>query len=430
MAYNPCGYGFSNTGVNCVPILRVTKTIFFVPTFNAKTGTRNGIFLGNFATTSSTFNQPAWGQNASVTFATTVGMVPGMVLYIKGATGNSWVQVVSITSGTVAIVQLIGQFPASSKEGTAIGAGAVTQNGGSTFVDAFYQCFINHPDPSQRWYKTPEIKDAVNKRAPSIMQTFKDQAKVITQQGVRSFTGMIIGKNASPQLLGYLKSGWNQDMSIYSIDAPGNQIGTESPDPLSGLNVLYPTRIDSNSLDPIFNTGEDDTTQEITLNFDILSTELDEQISMLSAYNPGTGTGDIDPGVVFADYGGLLLTSVNVSNVATSTASTFSMQVVVPGGSANTIVTDKGLGVSNFISPNSGAQGYVYDATAAADVAVSNVVENTDGTGRGNGTYVVTLGATVTATHKISVGLQRAGRDNAAIPAQGGLSPNYTFLSV
>jgi len=437
MGNNPCGYGFSNTGFNCVPILRVTKKIFFVPTFSAKTGNRNGIFMAangvNLTTTSVTFNQPAFGANVSVTFGTTVGMQPGMILYIKGATGNSWVQVISITSGTVAVVQLIGQTPASSKEGTAIGAGAVTQNGLSatgTFVDAFFQCLLNHPDPSQRWYATPEIKDAMNKRAPSITQGFKDQTKVIVQQGLRTFTGMIPGKDCSPQLLGYFKSGWNQDMSILSVDAAGNLIGTESPDPTSGINVLYPTRIDSNSIDPLFNPGEDDTTQEITLTFDVLSSELDEQISMLSGYNPSTGIGDIDASVVWADYLGLLTTSVYISNVATSTTSIFNMQVIVPGGTANQSQTDKGLSLANFISPNSGAQGYVYDATAAADVAVSTVVENTDATGRGNGTYVVTLGATITAAHKVSVGLMRNGRDNTGIPGQAGQSPNYTFLSV
>lgn len=422
-----CNYGFSDTGVPCTVVQKVAQKLFMQQFWN-NYGSQNGIRLNGTVstTTNATFVQPGYGFTVSVTFVSTAGFYQGMIFYGADSTGHTgWYEVTSITSSTVAVCLNIG-ITGTSAQGVTV-ATAMAVSDAATLNNAFFTVMINHPDSSRRWFPTPLLKNATNKRGNSIMKTYDDQTESKVQQGVRKFNAIIPGKFASPQFLGASLSASNIDFGTYIMDKDQNLIGqVDNP---ASIAWLYPVKVDSNSWDPIYNEGADKDEQEVMLNFNFDATAIDSYLNALAGSLNGIN-GDIDPAANLYNIPGLLNVSAVISAIATSTASTFTLQLKTLGGSALTPVNDTGLVVSNFISPVTGLAGKVYDATAAADVAVSTCVERLSSTGRPTGIYDITLGATVTAAHKVSVGFARVNRDYSSIPAQAGTSPNYTFASV
>lgn len=422
-----CNYGFSDTGVPCTVIQKVAQRMFMVPFYN-NFGSQNGIRLNGTVstTTNATFVQPCFGFTVSVTFTSTAGFYQGMVFYGADSTGHTgWYSVTSITSSTVAVIQNIGITGSSAQGVTIATTMAVTDV--VTFNNAFYTNMINHPDASQRWYPTPLFKNASNKRGASIMKSYDDQTESKVQEGVRKFTTIIPGKFASPQFTGAAQSGYNLDFGVYIIDKDQNQIGqVDNP---ASIGWLYPVKVDANSLDVIYNPGDDKNEQETMINFNFDNTAVDTYLNALAGSKNGIN-GDIDPAANLLNIPAVLNVSAIISSIATSSAGTFKVQLKTVGGSALSVVNDTGLVVSNFISPVTGLAGKVYDATAAADVTVSSCVEEISSTGRPTGVYDITLGSDPVATHKISLGFARANRNYSGIPAQAGQNPNYTFASV
>lgn len=423
-----CNYGFADTGIGCTVIQKVATRIFMVPYYNAA-GQKNGIALNGTvsAVTNGTFTQPGFGFSANVTFVSTSGFYQNMVFLLTDSNGvTCFYYVKSITSSTVAVcvnMSIVG----GAAQGTTIATTATVLNA-FTFTNNFFTNMINHPDPSQRWFPLPLMKNGSNKRANSILKQYDDQTETVVQQGARKLTAIIPGKLASTGLLGAILSGRQLDAGIYVLDKDGNLIGTvDNP---ASITYLYSTKMDTNSLDPIYNPGDDKNEQEVMLSFNIDSTENDTYLNALAGSMNGL-SGDIDPGANLANIQAVINVSAVFSLIDTSTSSkTFTMRLKTMAGSALSAVNDTGLIVSNLISPVTGLSAKVYDATAAADVAVTSVTEILGATGRPTGVYTVILGATVTAADKLSVGVVRPNRDYSSIPAQAGTSPNYSFASV
>lgn len=423
-----CAYGWADTGMGCTVIQKVAVRLFMLPYYNAA-GTKNGIALNGTVstTTNATFVQPGFGFSVNVTFTSTAGFYQNMIFLLTDSNGVvCYYYVKSITSATVAVcvnMSIVG----GAAQATVIATAATVVNSFS-FVNNFFTNMINHPDPSQRWFPLPLMKNGVNKRGNSIMKTYDDQTESKVQQGARKLTAIIAGKLASTGLLGAILSGSQIEAGMYVLDKDNNLIGTV--DVPGNAGWLYSTKIDTNSLDPVYNPGNDKDEQELMLQFNIDSTESDTYLDALAGSLNGL-SGDIDPNAQLSTIQAVINVTAVFSAIDTSTANkTFTMQLKTSAGSALTRVNDQGVVVSNFISPVTGVAGKVYDNTAAADVTVTSVTEILGATGRPTGVYTVVLGATIAATRKVSVGLVRASRDYSSIPAQAGQSPNYSFASV
>lgn len=429
-----CNYGLSDTGLGCVVLQKVAQRMFMVPFYN-NFGSQNGIRLNGTVstTTNGTFTQPGYGFTVSVTFTSTAGFYQGMVFRLADSTSHTgWYSVTSITSTTVAVVTNIGIVDTSAQGVTVATAAAVTDV--VPFNVNYYTNMINHPDPSQRWYPTPLFKNASNKRAASIMKSYDDQSESRVQLGIRKFSAIVAGKLASPQLLSFLNVASNVEFGVYIIDKDMNQVGQmDNIQNVGAAGWLYPLKVDANSLDPIYNPGDDKNEAELMLNFNFDTTVIDQNINGLAG-SLNNNNGDIDPGANLWNIPGMISVSSVISAIATSTAGTFTMQLKTLFGSALTVLNDTGLVLSNLISPVTGLSGKVYDATADADITVTSVTEVLSASnGRPTGVYNVLLGSDPAASNKISIGIARSNKDYSTIPGQGGVdadSSPYTFASV
>lgn len=422
-----CNYGFANTGAGCSVIQKVAQRYFLVPFYN-NAGTQNGIRLNGTisTTTNATFTYPGFGFSVSITFTSTAGFYQNAVLFLTDSNGKTgYFYVKSITDSTHAVCVNMGIVGGAAEGITFATAATVTDN--LVFNNNYFTNLINHPDTSQRWYPLPSVKNASNKRNTSIMKAYDDQTEAFVQQGVRKIAAIVPGKFASPTLLGAMLYGRQIDFGIMTLDKDQNLIG-QIDNPKS-KQWLYPVKIDSNSIDPIYNPGGDKDEQEIMIAMNVDSTAVDNYLDALAGSLNGTA-GDIDPGANLANIPALLDVTAIISAIATSSAGTFTVQLKTYFGSALTPVNDTGLVLANLISPVTGLPAKVYDQTAAADIAVTSITERTSSTGRPTGVYDVVLASDPTAGNKISIGIARVNRDYSSIPAQAGTAPNYTFASV
>lgn len=268
-----------------------------------------------------------------------------------------------------------------------------------TFNQAYLDSMVGHADPSKRWYPSPFMKNATNMRGESIKESFDDGTSIITQQAPRKFSAKIIAEDASPQLLGILKSARPVAMSIFVIDKDWNMHVTRG---LSVLTDAYPIRIDNNSVDPVFNPGEDKTTQKIDLMFDIHVSERDENLQMISYDEMG--------GADIINAVGLKDVSPIYSLINTAAAATMTVQLNTIAGTIKTPVTVKGLVAADFVG-NIGTPSRAYDVTSAVDKTITSVTERVDGNGKPAGIYDIVFSANITAADKVRFKIVKAGFD-------------------
>ena len=274
------------------------------------------------------------------------------------------------------------------------------------FNQALLDAAVNNSDPSQRWYPSPFLKNASNMRGESLKESFDDSTSVITQQAPRKFSAKIIAEDASPQLLGILLTGRPVPMSIFVIDKNGNMHVSRSG-PVS--TDAYPIRIDNNTIDPVFNPGEDKTVQKIDLGFDVHVSEQDANLQMIS--NDEMNGADVINAVGLKDV------SPIYSAIATSTSpKSLVVQFNTIAGTMKTPVTVKGLVAANFLG-NTNTASRAYDITAAADVTITSVTEGTDVNGKPSGIYTIVFSATITAADKVRFKLTLNGFDFSLVYA-------------
>ena len=426
-----CNYGLQNTGVACIIVQKTGQSLWLTPQVN-NYGTQNGIRTnGTVATTTNgTFTMPGFGFTVAVTYTSTAGFYQGMVFYGADSTGHTgWFEITSITSATVAVTKNIG-IVGQSAQGVTV-ATAMVVSDVVTWNTNFFINMVNHPDPSRRIYPSPLFKNATNKRGPSQFKTYDDLTKAKIQQSPREWMSMVVGKYSSPQSAASMQNTGGVPFAAYVVDKDSNFLGqVDNP---SNIQWLYPAAIDGNSLDVLYNPGDDKTEPETSISFNF-----DNSIIIDANWNGLAGSlngvqGDLDPGVNLlrqSQSGGLLTIKAVISAIATSSAGTFTMALQSYYGSANTPVNDLGLVVSNFISPVTGLAGKIYDQTAGADVAITSCTEVL-ANGRPTGVYNILLASDPSAADKLSVGLARNGRDYSSIHTLGGSTVGgWTFASV
>lgn len=376
-----CNTGLGNTGTARTPQKTVTKKVIFANYFD-NAGNPNTIRYARPGTVATAGSTTLTGTGTEFT-----KLKVGDPILIYGETRR---YIASITSDTVIVLNTAATTTAS---GLAY----------NTFNAAYFTAFINHTDPSRRHYPTPFVKNATDKRDMSITEGFDDQTKVIVNQAIREFNMVIVGKDATPQLAAKLRLGKDSDngLGLWEFDKDGNIWGM-----LNTVGQLDQRRIDQNTLDVVYNPGDDKTTAKITIAFDILSTEADDNIACLAACDTAN---DVNANI----FQGLLDISAIYSAL---TDSTFTLELDTIYGSANAPVTDKGLLKTDFKSTSTGAAGKIYNSTNTADITITSVTERVDANGAGTGIYDVIFPAD-SAGDILTPKIARDGRDYSAVNA-------------
>ena len=172
------------------------------------------------------------------------------------------------------------------------------------------------------------------------------------------------------------------------------------------IGNLDQRRIDQNTLDVIYNPGDDKTPPEISVAFDILSTETDNNIACLAACDTAS---DVTANV----FRGLLDVTAIYSSI---TDSGFVIELDTIYGSSVAPVTDKGLLITDF-KGHTGTTGKIYRSNdTPGDVTITSVTERKDVNGLGTGIYDVVI-PTGTTADVLNPKLQRDGRDYSAVNA-------------
>lgn len=144
-----------------------------------------------------------------------------------------------------------------------------------TIDQAYLDGKINNVDPLSRWYPVGDFRDVVDERADPTTQTFNDNSAVITQQGLRSFAGLLI--NFSSRYQAKLQTLFCQRVSVYYVDVCGNLIGSISSDGTK----LYPVRVADATIDPRLVKASGPNVGHINLMFNISQIEQDKNLRMI-----------------------------------------------------------------------------------------------------------------------------------------------------
>ncbi len=260
----------------------------------------------------------------------------------------------------------------------------------ATINAAYINAKINHADKSKRWYPiSGDIKNVAKTKSESTKQTYEDGSVFPIQDGVYSFTGIF--PNGNQVFAGILKSSRCTQFGIFEIDASGSLRGYTKNE----ADILYPTPVNNNTWEPIWNDVSDTVLENTTLNFQFDSNMQVEYLSILSS----------------ADITGISLLNVNglVDVLSTNVSCSTTVAVVKLRTKYNTPV--KGLVITDFFDVAGGTASKVYNVTDSAALALTSVVESP------SGTYTLTMTVAQTAGEKIRITPVKTGFEYTAVIA-------------
>lgn len=252
----------------------------------------------------------------------------------------------------------------------------------ATFTPAIFAALVNESDDSKRWYPLPEMEEVGVPKGESITQEYSSGKKVKIRQGKREFTGMITGKDASPEYQGQLEAAGCVEFGFFMVDVEGQLIGDYN----ATDNYLYPVPVDQGSWDPIWNPtdGVNNTEANILVTFDWDRLYKDKNLKILTPSEAG--------GQDFTELEGLVdVIFSNIAAVATST--TFDARFIF--GTAQT--------PKKYVGADQTTDWSIYNNTTLAVVVIDSVTENPDGT------YALAHAAGVSSTDEIETSVTRDG---------------------
>lgn len=141
---------------------------------------------------------------------------------------------------------------------------------------AYIDALINNEDESKRWYPIGEFKNNEDVRADPVTESFSDGATMITQQGLRTFTGVLL--NYAPAYLKALKSFKCQSFGLYVVDDCGGVTGSMTPDG----TALRPIRVNEKSWNPSYIKASPTVGAKVQLAFEFSQLERDEYLRLIS----------------------------------------------------------------------------------------------------------------------------------------------------
>lgn len=147
----------------------------------------------------------------------------------------------------------------------------------SDTIDAAYvEAKINEEDESKRWYPIGEFENQEDVRADAATETLTSGANIVTQQGVRSYTGWLI--NFAPIYLKTLRSFKCAKFGVLIIDGCGSITGSISNDGLA----LRPVKVNQNSWNPTYIKQTPTVSAKVQLAFEFSQLEKDEDLRVIS----------------------------------------------------------------------------------------------------------------------------------------------------
>lgn len=145
-----------------------------------------------------------------------------------------------------------------------------------TIDQAYVDALVNNEDESKRWYPIGNFRNEEDLRADPITETFSDGGSVITQQGVRSYTGWLI--NFAPAYLEALESLKCFDFGLFVVDSCGALIGAVNVDG----TALRPIRVNQNSWNPTYVKATPTVSAKVQLAFEFSQLERDKNLRVIS----------------------------------------------------------------------------------------------------------------------------------------------------
>ena len=215
---------------------------------------------------------------------------------------------------------------------------------------AWFESMLFNADKSKRWQITAPMKNVVDERADTIVESFEDGTEVPIQDGARTFLGLSI-KQATTYL-GKLEEAGCSDVGVWLLDKNGNLVGSISDDG----TFLNPIKVQANTWKPRLIKTTDTTTQKIELKFTFDDTEADRCLKVIAASEMATNPLNL---VSMIDANGIL-------SVPTTTS--FTGTITSDYGTALTKDRIEGLVLANFELKINGVV-----------VAISSVTESTPG---------------------------------------------------
>lgn len=221
---------------------------------------------------------------------------------------------------------------------------------------------INEADGSKRLYPLPNLKDIKDTRGEPIRETYPDRSSSFIAEGVRTFDGIIVGRDGNTIIKGQIESARCGEMGVYGVDRLGNLIGVISSDGTQ----LFPIRLDSDSISVNYIKKTDTTQQKLQITFNYHPDESDNCLRMVAADELG--------GASLLTLKGLLDVFVTFSDITTTGATAF---LFTKYGTVLNPVEVEGLVITNFVSTVGGATSNIRNTTTSADVALTSVTEST-----------------------------------------------------
>lgn len=251
-----------------------------------------------------------------------------------------------------------------------------------TFTPATFTALVNQADASKRWFPLPEMEEVGVPKDESIVQEYSSGKTVKIRQGKRVFTGMITGKDASPEYYGKLRSAGCVEFGFYMVDVEGQLIGDYN----ATDNYLYPVPADKGSWDPIWNPtdGVNNTEANIMVKFNWDRLYKDENLKILTPAEAG--------GQDFTELEGLIdVVFSNITAVAATT--TFDARYIFGTAQSPT----------KYVGADQTTDWEIYNETTLATVTIDSVTESPDGT------YQLGHAVGVSAGNEITVSVTRDG---------------------
>tara|TARA_R110000772_G_scaffold125404_1_gene232109 strand:- start:356 stop:1255 length:900 start_codon:yes stop_codon:yes gene_type:complete len=176
----------------------------------------------------------------------------------------------------------------------------------SSLIDV--DTYVNHADPSKRWYPIMDLKGVSIPKSETKYKTYSDDSKDKTSDGIYSFEGTL-GSGQPAGLVKNLDKAGCSDMAIFGVTISGSLYGE-----FVGTD-LYPIQI--NAFDPAGVFATDENNAEIMIKFD-LDNEFQygrlRQIQVTNfTYNPSLAAGLKNVNITYTTAASLTST-VSITN--------------------------------------------------------------------------------------------------------------------
>lgn len=256
--------------------------------------------------------------------------------------------------------------------------------------NSYFSALINNVDPLKRIFPLPEIKNIVDVRDKSVMESAKDGTLFKVRDGIRKFDGSYFPPFSSPQMVAILQAQRCASPCKFSIDANGTIWGRLSEDGTK----LYPMRMDAGSIDVIYVKPTDSEVEKVDYSFNLHPSERDCTVRGLQTSEL---TGDIDP----LEYEGLM--DVNIKLISCSAGgSSLVVELFDNYGKTTSPEPITGLLIADFTATQSTS---TTPFTTTGALALTSVIEGPAGT------YTFATTAPPTVSHALHLIGSKTGYD-------------------